>query len=131
MNYEHILKYPHLLAGLAVSDRGFSHLPETMDYSRTSTRYTSDFNIFIIQRGTVSAKATEGTSTGTVHQVPVKKFKKMFFNSLFPGLRRVRSPVSIPVFTLCTIFHIWQDARIRTRDAATAARFATNALHTS
>ena len=50
-----------------------------------------------------------------------------FFFCLFPGFRRVRSPLRNFYF----MYNIWQDARNRTRIAATAARCATNELHTS
>ena len=58
-------------------------------------------------------------------QIFKKCFLKLF---LFPGLRRVHSPSRI--FTLCR-YNIWQDAGIRTRVAANAAKCATNELHTS
>ena len=53
-------------------------------------------------------------------------FVKLF---LFPGLRRVRS--SPRDFYYTCMYNIWQDAGNQTRAAATAARCATNELHTS
>ena len=47
---------------------------------------------------------------------------------LFPGLRRVHSPLWDFYFMG---YNIWQDAGNRTRVIATAARCATNELHTS
>ena len=43
--------------------------------------------------------------------------------------RVMEGPLSSPSFYF--MYSIWQDAGIRTRVAATAARFATNELHTS
>ena len=40
-------------------------------------------------------------------------------------------PFSVLGFLLYCMYNIWQDAGIRTRVAATAARCATNELHTS
>ena len=53
-----------------------------------------------------------------------------FFQTLFTP-RVKKGPLSVLVFLIKVLVHYWQDARIRTRDAPTAARCATNELHTS
>ena len=56
-------------------------------------------------------------------------FKGNFFFSTLFVPRIKEGPLFVP--SLNFIYSIWQDAGIRTRVAATAARCATNELHTS
>ena len=52
------------------------------------------------------------------------QYNGVFLTFWFPGSRT-------PFLVFSFIYNIWQDAGIRTRVAATAARCATNELHTS
>ena len=61
------------------------------------------------------------------HQRYLRK-PNIFLNTIF-GPRVKEGPLSVPSFYF--MYNIRQDAGIRTRVAATAARFATNELHTS